>query len=230
MVESAMVFLGGFLSASILALILLSVIHDRAVRLTHRRIEASLPKSLLEMQIEKDLQRAECAMSVRRLERSIERLRFEATTARGELWRQAEAIGRLKTELARRIEVADELAHEVESLNGKIEEVERERIENEVKVFSIEQALCVKEGELARCSTEQELTIHTQRAEIAELNARVEQYQLAVDQLRQQADYPARRPFDEPMVTLAIIKELEEEYQAALFWRSSRQPADEPTG
>jgi uncharacterized coiled-coil protein SlyX len=230
MIEWAMIFLGGFLIASILALILMSVIHDRAVRLTHRRLGASLPKSLVEMHVEKDRQRAECAMSVRRLERSVEKLRFEAATARAEIGRKTQAIGRLKTELARRIEVADELAREVECLTDKIEEVERERVRNEVRVFSIEQALFAREGELVRCSAEQGLAIHAQRVEIAELNARIEQYRLAVDQLRQHVDYPTRRPFDVPMVTLAIIKELEEEHQAALFWRSSRQIADELTG
>jgi hypothetical protein len=227
MIEWMMIFLCGFFVATLLSLMLMSVVHERAVRLTRRRIEESIPESLFEVQIEKDNQRADFAMLVRRLERSVEKLHLEASTARAEVGRKTEAISRLKTELASSIGVADELAHKVKSFTGKIQETERERIRDEVKVFSIEQALSAKEMEFARSATEQRLVVDTQRAEMAALNAQIEQYQSVIDQLLQHADYTAHRPFDEPMETLAIIKELEEEYQTALYLQTSRQIAAE---
>jgi hypothetical protein len=211
MIEWAMTFAGGFLVASLLALMLMSVIHRRAVRLTRRRILENLPESLVELQIDKDHQRVHFTMLVRQLEQSVERLRFEASTARAEVGRKAEAIGRLKAEHARKSEAADELALKVESLTNKIEEVECERIEHAIKMFSIESALSAKEAELIRASTEQRLVIHTQSAEIASLNAQIEQYQLAINQLQQHADYTASWPFDAPM--------------ADRFWQLSRRIA-----
>jgi hypothetical protein len=59
---------------------------------------------------------------------------------------------------------------------------------------------------------------------LAALNAQIEQFQLPINQLQQHADCIARRPFDESMVTLAIIKDLEEEeYQATRYWQSRHQ-------
>ena len=223
MIERIMSFLGGVLVASLLALMLMSVIHDRAVRLTRRRILEALPESLVEVQIEKEHQRAKFAMSARLLERSIEQLEFKTNTQLGEIGRKGEAISRLKTELARRIEVTDELARKVDALAEKIKEGERERIRNQVEVFSMERALSLKEVELVRSSTEHGLVIQALRAETASLNAQIERYQLAINQLQQLADPPVNRPFDEPMVTLAIIKDLEEEYHAARYWQPGRQ-------
>jgi len=48
------------------------LIHDRAVRLTVRKLQAATPLSVAEMQAEKDLLRAEFAMSLRRLEMIVE--------------------------------------------------------------------------------------------------------------------------------------------------------------
>jgi chromosome segregation ATPase len=210
MIEWAMIFWGGFLVACLLALMLSSVVHDRAVRLTRRRLEVSIPESLAELQADKDHLRAHFAISMHRLERSVEELRFKATIQLNEIEHKREVINRLRTELARRTEVADELAHKVESVTGNIGEVERERQRNAIEAVSIERALSAKEVEFVRQATEQRFVIDTQRAEIATLNAQIEQSKTTL--LQQHADYIARRTFDEPMETLAIIKELEEEY------------------
>ena len=68
MIESIMYFGIGFLLAALSVLIVAPLVHDRAVRLTMRRVEATIPLSMAELQADKDLQRAEFAMSTRRLE------------------------------------------------------------------------------------------------------------------------------------------------------------------
>jgi len=102
MIESIMFFGGGFLVASLLALVLISFVHHRAVRLTHRRLEDAIPVSMAEIQADKDNLRAEFAMSTRRLEMSVEQLKAKATTQLGDIVRKTEAINRLKSELAER--------------------------------------------------------------------------------------------------------------------------------
>ena len=67
MIEILMYFSIGFLCASLLGLIVIPLVHNRAIRLTVRRLEAATPLSMAEIQADKDQLRAEFAMSTRRL-------------------------------------------------------------------------------------------------------------------------------------------------------------------
>jgi hypothetical protein len=79
MIELIM-FVGiGFLLAGLLAVGVIPLVHARAVRLTTRRLEAMNPSSIAEIQADKDLLRAEFAMSTRRLEMSVEELKAKTT-------------------------------------------------------------------------------------------------------------------------------------------------------
>ena len=75
MIEPIMFFGIGFLVASLLGLVLIPLVHNRAVRLTMRRLEAATPLSMAEIQADKDQLRAEFAMSTRRLELSVEQMK-----------------------------------------------------------------------------------------------------------------------------------------------------------
>lgn len=75
MIETFMFFSLGFLSASLLTLAVIPLIHNRAERLTVKRLGASVPLSFLEFQVSKDVLRADFAMATRRLEFTIEQLR-----------------------------------------------------------------------------------------------------------------------------------------------------------
>jgi hypothetical protein len=99
MIESIMYFGIGFLLAALSVLIVAPLVHDRAVRLTMRRVEATIPLSMAELQADKDLQRAEFAMSTRRLETIIEQFRTKGAGQLAELGRKGDAINRLKIEL-----------------------------------------------------------------------------------------------------------------------------------
>src|ERR1700687_3527039 len=89
-IESIMFFALGFLAASLVALILLSAVWHRAVRLTTKRIEGAIPVSMAEIQADKDQLRAEFAMSTRRLETSVEQLKLNTNQQIAELGRQTE--------------------------------------------------------------------------------------------------------------------------------------------
>ena len=99
MIEPIMYFGIGFLVASLLGLIIIPLVHDRAVRLTMRRLEAATPLSMAEIQADKDQLRAEFAMSTRRLEMSVEQMKARTTSQLAEIGKKTEAIDRLKLEL-----------------------------------------------------------------------------------------------------------------------------------
>ena len=67
-----MIFVLGFLAASLCGLLLLPAVNARAARLSRRRIESRLPLSLSEVAAEKDYLRAQFAVTQRRLERRVE--------------------------------------------------------------------------------------------------------------------------------------------------------------
>jgi len=104
----------GFLFAGLIGVAVMPLVHGRAVRLTIRRLEAALPQSMAEIQADKDLLRAEFAMSTRRLEMSVEQLKTKSTSQLAELGRNGDAINRLKVE-------RDALKIEIVALKTQVE-------------------------------------------------------------------------------------------------------------
>ena len=74
MIESSMYLGIGLLFGILIGLLLIPLAHARAVRLTTRRLEAVVPELTAEVLADKDLLRAEFAMSTRRLEIAIDLL------------------------------------------------------------------------------------------------------------------------------------------------------------
>ena len=99
MLEPIMFSALGFLAASLLMAAVAPAIHERAVRLTTRRMQAAMPLSVAEMHVEKDVLRAQFAMSLARLEVAVEDARAKAVEQLSEVGRKSAEIHRLKTEL-----------------------------------------------------------------------------------------------------------------------------------
>src|SRR5256714_15254413 len=99
MIEMIMYFGIGFLCASLFGIVLIPLVHNRAVRLTMRRLEAATPLSMAEIQADKDQLRAEFAMSTRRLEMSVDQLKTKTTGQLAELGKKTDTINRLKIDL-----------------------------------------------------------------------------------------------------------------------------------
>ena len=99
----SIVFFGiGFLLAGLVAIVCFPLVHNRAVRLTARRIETATPASTQAIQAERDHLRADFAFSARRLETSIEDLKNKTFAQRAALNEKAGLIQRLKSELEER--------------------------------------------------------------------------------------------------------------------------------
>ena len=99
MVEPIMYLAIGFLLSMLCGLAVVPLVHNRAVRLTTRRLEAATPLSMAEIQADKDQLRAEFAMSARRLEMNVEQLKNKTTSQLAELGKKSDAINRMKIEL-----------------------------------------------------------------------------------------------------------------------------------
>src|ERR1700727_1665476 len=85
MIEPIMYLAIGFLVSMLFGLMIVPLVHNRAVRLTTKRLEAATPLSMAEIQADKDQLRAEFAMSARRLEMSVDQLKNKTTSQLAEL-------------------------------------------------------------------------------------------------------------------------------------------------
>src|SRR3979490_1378936 len=99
MIEPIMYLAIGFLVSMLVGLMIVPLVHNRAVRLTTKRLEAATPLSMAEIQADKDQLRAEFAMSARRLEMSVDQLKNKTTSQLAELAKKSDALNRMKIEL-----------------------------------------------------------------------------------------------------------------------------------
>jgi hypothetical protein len=99
MVETIMYMGIGFLSAALIGIMLMPLVHGRAVRLTERRLKAALPQDMNEIQADKDALRADFAMAIRRFEILNEMLRDKNSSQLVEIGKKSDNINKLKLEL-----------------------------------------------------------------------------------------------------------------------------------
>jgi len=149
MIEAIMYFALGFLGASLIALVVLSAVWHRAVRLTTKRIEGAIPVSMSEIQADKDQLRAEFAMSTRRLENSVEQLKFKTTEQFAEIGRKSESIRLLKNEVEEKTAKIMALDAQERTLRDKLHSTEEELAAKSRMLSEAEAALAAKNTELA---------------------------------------------------------------------------------
>jgi chromosome segregation ATPase len=123
LVQSVLFFALGFLCAGFLALMVAPAVWRRAVALTRRRIEASIPLTRSEIQADKDRIRAEYAMATRRLEMNVKALREKAAEQLVEINRGREALKGLAVERTDKNHALAELGAKSEALRQREEEL-----------------------------------------------------------------------------------------------------------
>jgi chromosome segregation ATPase len=154
MIEPIMYFGIGFLVAALIGLVVIPLVHARAVRLTMRRLEAATPLSMAEIQADKDQLRAEFAMSTRRLEVSVESLRAKSTSQLAELGKKGDAINRLKIELGEKTATIFALEARDKALRDQLRTTEEEFSIKTSAMLDAQRALSDKEAELAKLMSE----------------------------------------------------------------------------
>ena len=183
MVEPIMYFGIGFLVAALLGLMFVPLVHNRAVRLTMRRLEAATPLSIAEIHADKDQLRAEFAMSTRRLEMSIEQMKTKTTSQLAELGKKTDAINQLKKELGEKTTAIAALETREKNLRDQLRATEEEFALKSSSLREAESALADKEAELAKLVAElgeRSILADSQRVELASVRTQIETMKLSV--------------------------------------------------
>src|SRR3981189_2930497 len=150
MIEPIMYLAIGFLVSMLFGLMIVPLVHNRAVRLTTKRMEAATPLSMAEIQADKDQLRAEFAMSARRLEMSVEQLRNKTTSQLAELGKKSDAINRMKIELGEKNATIFSLEAREKAVKEQLRATEEEFAAKTEMLRNAEHALTDKQGELAK--------------------------------------------------------------------------------
>jgi len=154
MIEPIMYLAIGFLVSMLCGLMIVPLVHNRAVRLTTRRLEAATPLSMAEIQADKDQLRAEFAMSARRLEMSVDQLKNRTTSQLADLGKKTDAINRMKIELGEKNATIFSLEAREKAVKEQLRATEEEHAAKTEALRLAEQALSDKQNELGKLNTE----------------------------------------------------------------------------
>jgi chromosome segregation ATPase len=119
-------FLLGFLCAGLLALMFAPALWRRAVNLTRRRIESSIPLTLSEIQADKDAMRADFAMATRRLEMKLKSANERAAGQAVEIGVKMEEIKSLTRDRDEKTATIARLEDRVTQLEDQLRQSEAE--------------------------------------------------------------------------------------------------------
>ena len=183
MIEPIMYLAIGFLVSMLFGLMIVPLVHNRAVRLTTKRMEAATPLSMAEIQADKDQLRAEFAMSARRLETSVDQLKNKTTSQLAELGKKSDAINRMKIELGEKNAAIFSLEAREKAVKEQLRATEEEFAVKTEALREAEMALKDKQSELAKINSElsdrsimaesRQVELVAVRAQIDELKGRV---------------------------------------------------------
>src|SRR3979490_585000 len=154
MIEPIMYLAIGFLVSMLFGLMIVPLVHNRAVRLTTRRLEAATPLSMAEIQADKDQLRAEFGMSARRVEMNDPQRKNKTTSQLAELGKKSDAINRMKIELGEKNATIFALEAREKAVKEQLRATEEEFNTKTVSVRSAEQALADKQNDLAKLSAQ----------------------------------------------------------------------------
>ncbi|KRR04123.1 hypothetical protein CQ12_36660 [Bradyrhizobium jicamae] len=178
MIEPIMYLAIGFLVSMLFGLMIVPLVHNRAVRLTTRRLEAATPLSMAEIQADKDQLRAEFAMSARRLEMSVEQLKNKTTSQLAELGKKSDAINRMKIELGEKNATIFALEAREKAVKEQLRATEEEFAAKTELLRSAEQALTDKQAELGKINNElndRSMMADSRQVELVAVRTQIEQ-------------------------------------------------------
>src|ERR1700709_2645520 len=162
MIEPIMYLAIGFLVSMLFGLMIVPLVHNRAVRLTTKRMEAATPLSMAQIQADKDQlgaefemsARREFAMSARGLDMSVDQLKNKTTSQLAELGKKSDAINRMKIELGEKNATIFGLEAREKAVKEQLRATEEEFAAKTEMLRNAEKALTDKQGELAKINHE----------------------------------------------------------------------------
>jgi chromosome segregation ATPase len=183
MIEPIMYLAIGFLVSMLFGLMIVPLVHNRAVRLTTKRLEAATPLSMAEIQADKDQLRAEFAMSARRLEMSVDQLKNKTTSQLAELGKKSDAINRMKVELGEKSATIFSLEAREKAVKDQLRATEEEFAAKTQMLRSAETALIDKQAELAKLNSDlsdKSMMAESRQVELVAVRAQIDALQTRV--------------------------------------------------
>lgn len=199
MVEPIMYLAIGFLVSMLFGLMIVPLVHNRAVRLTTKRLEAATPLSMAEIQADKDQLRAEFAMSARRLEMSVEQLKNKTSSQLAELGKKSDAINRLKIELGEKNAAIFSLEAREKALKDQLRATEEEFSTKTQSLRGAEQQLTDKQAELGKLNSElsqRSMTAESRQVELLAVRSQIEVLQNRVNDAEKEVSSSQQRLTD----------------------------------
>ncbi|HEX7882572.1 MAG TPA: hypothetical protein VF499_07540 [Afipia sp.] len=199
MVEPIMYLAIGFLVSMLFGLMIMPLVHNRAVRLTTKRLEAATPLSMAEIQADKDQLRAEFAMSARRLEMSVEQLKNKTSSQLADLGKKSDAINRLKIELGEKNAAIFALEAREKALKDQLRATEEEFTAKTQSLRSVEQQFTDKQAELAKLNSElsqRSMTAESRQVELLAVRSQIEALQNRVNDAEKEVSSSQQRLTD----------------------------------
>jgi hypothetical protein len=181
MIEWLMFGALGFLLGCLLALMLAPPLWNRAVKLTTRKLEATMPMSLNDIQADKDQLRAEFAIELRKVEVALDKAKEKATRELIEANKRRVEIAMANSDLA----AAKSQLQENESANRVLQQTIKRRLPDlDSRLKAAKKALAELESVNAELRTTvasqsealktARTTLHNQRADIDRLRTALE--------------------------------------------------------
>src|SRR5436305_3441847 len=218
MIEPIMYLAIGFLVSMLFGLMIVPLVHNRAVRLTTRRMEAATPLSMAEIQADKDQLRADFAMSARKLELSVEQLRAKTASQLAELGKKSDAINRMKLELSEKTATIFSLEAREKSVKDQLRSTEEEFAAKTQMLRGAEQELIDKQAQLAKLNhdlSDKSMTADSRQVELVALRAQVEAVQGQVGDAKNEVSETGKRLAQERSQSEAASRELAEARERA---------------
>lgn len=213
MVEPIMYLAIGFLLSMLCGLMIVPLVHNRAVRLTTRRMEAATPLSMAEIQADKDQLRAEFAMSARRLEMSVEQLKSKTTSQLAELGKKSDSINRLKIELGEKNATIFSLEAREKALRDQLRATEEEFSVKTQALRTAEQDLADKQADLGKLTHElsdRSITAESRQVELIAVRAQIDALQTRVNHAEKEFAETQQRLAEQRGETDSASRELNE--------------------
>lgn len=153
-VEHAMYVVLGLLIGVTIMLLFVPPVHNRAVRLTKQRLRDAMPLQMAEISAERDLQRAEFAVSIRRLEVVVDELKTKHVAQLAELGKKTDAINQLKKELGEKRAAILALEGREKELLGRVRSAQEELLDlRSLSLTQLDQVLAERKSQLGSVNT-----------------------------------------------------------------------------
>jgi chromosome segregation ATPase len=213
MIEPIMYLAIGFLISMLFGLMIVPLVHNRAVRLTTKRMEAATPLSMAEIQADKDQLRAEFAMSARRLEMSVEQLKNKTTSQLAELGKKTDAINRMKVELGEKNATIFSLEAREKAVKEQLRATEEEFAAKTEALRNAEQALSERQADLTRLThdlNDKSVTAETRQVELVAVRTQIEELKSRVGEAEKEYSETQARLTKEQSDSATATRELAE--------------------